>query len=290
MVNNINPNIIKNNLPFQDIQNLVALLERHSINCIWEQSYRCPCFTQGAPKSDCPYCKGQGFLYQNPVELGIAITSDEKQILSTSDGELMPLGSVATPQITSNGIEQGIKPGDRITVMGWDTPQNYVVNITPERASNGIFIPYKVNTIEHAYIIDKSQGLTDIKDSLFMDGDLLKVKDNSLIGRTISLCFSVIKRFYVVALDKELRYAQFKKPTDKRAATGYGNEYVSFKQLQDNKFPDGVQVFRMPSKLLLRRENLYFPDTNIIQDDKDFSNNVAISNPVINDIESIIGG
>lgn len=287
---NINPIVHHNSMPFQAIKELVELLDRHSIKCTWEQAVQCPCFSNGSPKIDCPLCHGQGWVYKEPYDLDIAILSDNKQILSVQEGTYLPMSSVGIPQITSNGIENGIKPSDRITVKNWQTPQNYIFNVTNKRLKEGIFLPYDVDSITHAYIINQDNQLDDIKDALELDdNNILHINDETLIGKNISLILSVEKRFYVVALAKELRYAQFNKKQDKMQATGNGNQFLTYQQLQDGEFTDGIQIFRMPNKLILRRENLYFPDYNIIQSDNDDENNYEIKNPTINEAEDLLG-
>lgn len=290
MVNkNINPIIHKNNMPFQAIKELVELLNRHSIKCTWEQAIQCPCFDNGSPKIDCPLCHGQGWVYKDPYDLDIAVLSDNKQILATQDGSMIPLSSIGIPQITSNGIEDGIKPSDRITVKNWNTPQNYIFNVTNKRLKNGLFMPYKVNEITHAYIIENNT-LVDIKDYLSLDeNNILHINNDSLLGKNISMILSVEKRFYVVALNKELRYAQFNKIQDKEEATGNGNKFLTYKQFENGEFKDGIQIFKMPNQLLLRRENLYFPNYNIIESDNDDINNYEIKSPTISEADNLLG-
>lgn len=290
MVNkNINPIIHKNNMPFQAIKELVELLNRHSIKCTWEQAIQCPCFNNGSPKIDCPLCHGQGWVYKDPYDLDIAVLSDNKQILATQDGNMIPLSSIGIPQITSNGIEDGIKPSDRITVKNWNTPQNYIFNVTNKRLKSGLFMPYKVNDITHAYIIENNT-LVDIKDYLSLDeNNILHINNDSLLGKNISMILSVEKRFYVVALNKELRYAQFNKIQDKEEATGNGNKFLTYKQFENGEFKDGIQIFKMPNQLLLRRENLYFPNYNIIESDNDDINNYEIKSPTISEADNLLG-
>lgn len=293
---NINPNYkAKNSVPYTRVEAVVQLLEKTTISCTWEQSMRCPCVSgsSNSPKPDCPICYGQGWVFRNPYILDIAIIHDEKNFMSGSEGSFTLPGSLATPQITSNGIEDGIKAGDRITVNNWYTPQSYLFNVTQKRLNNGIFLPYDVNSIKTAYYINNDELVQiNVSTAFSFEGDFLKVNDETLLGKNITLILSIVKRYYVVALNKELRYAQEERETEKEAATGNGNEnifldYASLKSSGLNKFVEGKAVFKMPNQLLLRRENFYFPDTNIIQNETD--NNLVIADPRVQDFNSFMG-
>lgn len=285
MVKNINPKIMaRNSIQPQRIKEQMMLLDVKSLDCLWERAYRCPCYTNGAPRVDCKLCHGQGFVYKDSYELKIAMYSDNNKPIYVNDTNTIPLSTLATPQITSNGIEDGISVSDRITVLNWGTPQQYMLNITNDRFTNGVFIPYKVLDIMHAFVFnDDETDLVDIKDKVTIDDNsFLKVSDETLIGKTISLMLNVDKRFYVVGLNKELRYETFEKLEDKEYATGLGNEFLSYSQIVDGKIdPTKKQLFKMPNQLILRRENLYFPNYNIIENDNDTTNNLAI-----NDVEA----
>lgn len=291
MANNGNPNYTKRNVqPFQIVQNHVQLIQRNAISCTWEQAMKCPCvdIQTGQPKPNCPVCHGQGFIYYNAVDVDISLYSDEKKLAVTESGTTSLMGTEATPQITVNGVEQGMKVGDRITVNGWDTVENYVFNVTKSRLNNKMFLPYKVDKIIDAYVISNNV-LTklDVNTSFSLEDNLLEIKDDSLLNATVSLNLSVIKRFYIVYMEKELRYLQVSKNSDKLWATGRGNNYLTYDQVKEGKFPNGVQVFRMSPKLLLRRETLYFSNTNLISSETD--NNMIINDPNVSAMNDFLG-
>lgn len=289
----INPNIPKNNTPFFEVKNLIDMVARYAIKCTWEQALKCPCFKNSSPDINCPLCHGQGWIYQNPVTLDMAMLSDQNSIKTIAQGDYIPMSTIGVPQVTSNGIENGIKPNDRITVQGWNTTQNYIFTLTEQRYRNGLFLPYKVDKIMKAYTIDDRRNLSDVSESLKLNTDtnILKVTDETLIGKNITLLLSVVKRFYVVGMDKELRYFQIKKRSYKEDITGNGNSYLTYEQLQDGKIPDGVQIFRAFNNLILRRENLYFSDFNLIDNNisEDEQNNYIIQDPQMKQINSILG-
>lgn len=289
---NINPNIVKNNTPFFEVKNLVDMVNRYALSCTWEQAIQCPCFHDSSPDINCNLCHGQGWIYENPVTLDIALLSDQNKTLGTRDGNFIPLSTIGVPQVTSNGIENGIKPNDRITVNGWDTTQNYIFTLTNQRFKNGIFMPYKINKILKAYTKENNK-LVDVSSSLTLNKDtnILTVSDSSLIDKNITLLLSVIKRFYVVGMAKELRYFQISKLDKKKIVTGNGNSYLTYEQLVDNEFPEGVQTFRAFNNLILRRENLYFSDFNVIDNNisEDEQNNYIISDPQMKQINNVLG-
>lgn len=289
---NINPNIPKNNTPFFQVKSLIDMVDRYSIECTWEQALQCPCFHDSSPDINCPLCHGQGWLYEDPVTLNMALLSDQNKELGSREGNFIPLSTIAVPQVTSNGIENGIKPNDRITVNGWDTTQNYIFTVTEQRFKNGIFMPYKISKILKAYIKD-GNNLVDVSSSLSLNTDtnILTITDESLINKNITLLLSVIKRFYVVGMAKELRYFQIKKRQDKEEVTGNGNSFLTYEQLVDGDFPTGVQTFRAFNNLILRRENLYFSDFNVIDNNisEEEQNNYIITDPQMKQINNILG-
>ena len=329
-VQNVNPRypVVNRMMPLQ-IKNIVQLLQQHSVSTVWEQAYRCPCVdvTTGQPKPNCSVCHGQGWVYLHPKRLDMAIQGDRNSFALTSSS-MDELGtSQATPQITVNSVEQGIKPGDRITVSGWTTNETYTFNVTKQRLNGGIFLPYKVADINEALYIDDQGKLTELKlaDNFDLKDNFLFIKSAGLLGKTISVSLEIVKRFYVVSLLKELRYQKYDRLEDKRWVTGNGTNKVTDQEMQEGKIakeeygnnildytdlPDGNhlssfypqlikrdgapivigkhQVFRLPPLLLLRRENLYFSNLNVVSSESDNKN--IISDPRANDMESFIHG
>lgn len=340
----------KNSMPSLVIKNVVQLIQQQSINVVWEQAFKCPCVNiqTGQPQPNCPVCHGQGWIYLHPRSIDMAIQGDHKNFLLNQDGVSQMGTSLATPQITVNGIEQGIKPGDRITVSGWTTNESYVFNVTQSRLKNGTFIPYDVTAINEAYIIKDGDLVSlDTTKDLELDGNFVKVLNSDLLNETITLSLEIIKRFYVVSMSKELRYQTYYNLADKEWATGDGangslddtsdvpntntttsitvtkNGVVSSSEtttvagnnMIDNdgsnindrssatilqKFPQVVnkdgkrivigkhQVYRMPPLLILRRENLYFSNIDLVTSESD--NNSVIKDPRVNDFNDFING
>lgn len=330
------------------IKNVVQLIQQQSINVVWEQAFKCPCVNiqTGQPQPNCPVCHGQGWIYLHPRSIDMAIQGDHKNFLLNQDGVSQMGTSLATPQITVNGIEQGIKPGDRITVSGWTTNESYVFNVTQSRLKNGTFIPYDVTAINEAYIIKDGELVNlDTTNDLELDGNFVKVLNSDLLNETITLSLEIIKRFYVVSMSKELRYQTYYNLADKEWATGdgangslddtsddsstsatnttiitksgsesstttitvSGNNVVDGSDVDDRssanvlqKFPQVInkdgkkivlgkhQVYRLPPLLILRRENLYFSNIDLVTSESD--NNSAIKDPRVNDFNDFING
>lgn len=310
MVLDINPKYpARNNTPVLNIDGISKLLQKHSISCTWEQSFECPCIDPqtNAPNPLCPTCHGQGRFFNEPKLIDIAMTSDTAKDFMGSEGVFSLTGTIATPQLTSNGIENGIKIGDRITVDNWDTTQTYLFNVNQQRLDHGLFIPYNVRKIDKMYTIDDSGNLVTLsdKDITIDSNSLLTISNRDLLGKSISLSLSVIKRFYVVSLLKELRYQKFWRYVDKRCATGWNNPVLSFPQPKPNNFvtgddinesingaeptfPLGDQVFKLPNKLLLRRETMFFSNRNLAVNEGD--NNTAIDTKQFDEINDMFGG
>lgn len=313
-ITNINPKYPKQNMmPALVISNIVQLLRKHSIKCIYEQSYKCPCadVETGQAKPNCKACHGQGWIYLHPKTIDIALQSDKNEFTITNTGSERLGSTLATPQITINEVEQGIKPGDRITVPGWTTNENYTFNVTQSRLNKGIFIPYKVERINEAFTLDSDDNIEVIDEGkLTLNDNWLTIEDDDLLDKTISLSLEITKRFYVVTILKELRYQKYLNLNDKKWALGnpvdedYTNEPVnifsSYGNLANTKFPqvrnrDGnlivpeeEQLYRLPPQLLLRRENLYFSNINLVQSERD--NNMQIKDPRADELYDFIGG
>ncbi len=363
-IENINPFYpVQNKMPSLRIKQVVQLLQHQSIPVIWEQALKCPCINiqTGQPKPNCPICHGQGWLYLHPRSLDIAIQGDHKNFnLSTSGADEMGT-SLATPQITINGIEQGIKPGDRLTVPGWTTNESYTFNINQSRLENGIFLPYDVQSINEAYTIQHNQlQPLNLDKDLILKHNFVQIANPDLIDNTITLSLEIVKRFYVISLSKELRYQRYTRLADKQWATGNGrggeatdsqssaqnnaqsssdssqsvssSSSVSYTRngqkltesitsqsntnpidsvddgngddnsesgdkLQDfpqvvhrdgNKIVVGKdQIYRMPPLLVIRRENLYFSNINLVSHETD--NHAMIHDPRITEFNNFVG-
>lgn len=358
-VENINPLYpTQNKMPSLRIKQIVQLIQQQSIPVVWEQALKCPCvdIQTGQPKPNCPICHGQGWLYLHPRSLDMAIQGDHKNFnLSTSGADEMGT-SLATPQITVNGIEQGIKPGDRLTVPGWTTNESYTFNINQSRLENGIFLPYNVQSINEAYTIrnNKLKPL-DLNKDLILKDNFVQIANPDLINNTITLSLEIVKRFYVISLSKELRYQHYARLADKQWATGNGmggeaadtqdsdnsskngtgaissstsvsytrngqklseatysqsittpnniddgngtDDTANGDKLQDfpqvvhrdgNKIVIGKnQIYRLPPLLIIRRENLYFSNINLVSHETD--NHAMIHDPRVTEFNSFIG-
>lgn len=302
---NINPSYqFKPSLLPLDIKRVVELIRQHSIPVIWEQAFKCPCvdIPTGQPKPDCEYCHGQGWLYLHPRKIDMALQGDSKRFGVGETGTDQLGTSHATPQITINGIEQGIKPGDRITVPGFTTNESYTFNVTQQRLNKGLFIPFKVEAINEAFYID--DGLKQVADGdLTLNDNFVQINNDELLDKTITLSLEVTKRLYVVTLNKELRYQKYTRTRDKLIALG-NEQGAESDQDQDNivskdNFPqiikrDGAkivvgkeQLYRLPPLLSLRRESLYFSNVDLVSNETD--NNRVIQDPRVSAMNDFLG-
>lgn len=291
---NVNPSYgnTVNNIPVLDVKSLMQLVQRHSVKCTWEQSMKCPCIDPktGQPKPNCKVCHGQGIVFYNSNTIDISVYSDMKKEITSNTGISTLPETYATIQLTSGGIEQGVKIGDRITIDGWETPENYLFNITDFRLNSGVFVPYKFSKINDAFCIeDGNLKKIDIDSAFDITDNFIKIKDISLLNKNISINVAAIKRFYITSLQKELRYQKYIKQKDKDWATGLGNSYLTYGDIINNgTVAPGEFVLKMFPKVTLRRENLYFSDIDIVSSETD--NNRVISDPRVVEMNDILGG
>lgn len=293
---NINPKYPSRNIiPSQAIEQHIQNLWRHSVRCLWEVSMRCPCVSidTNSPRPNCPICHGEGYFYPESYELDMGMQSDENKYNIGGHGKQYLPGTIATPQFgTVSGVpSQNIKPGDRITVLNWTTPQEYIFNVTNNRLNDGVFLPYKTKKVIKAFTTTEEGDLSEVSlDKLNLREDnFLEVKDKSLLSNTISVLLNIEKRFYVESLLKELRYENFDRSNEKGWATGNGNKFLSFDQLK-NGIPqyNGTQTFQMPNELMLRRETFFNSPIGLIENETD--NPAVIKNHATGDLMDWMNG
>lgn len=274
----------RNITPTLDVDKITKLIDKMSIPVLWQQARRCVCLNAKTqqPKTDCPICHGSGWFYSDGVIIDMMIQSDEKERINSSQGLTIPAGSVATPQITENRIEQGIKVNDRLTLINSmnDTQENYVINVTEKRLKKGLYLPYNVNKINHGFI-EQDNDVADIGSSLSLDGNRLLINDDSLLGKTISLVLTVQKRYFVTNVLKETRYTQIKTLKEKEISSTFNNKIqvpntvINMGQTVEH----GVRYTILPPKLHIMRENLFFSPTNIVSGETGDTNNMEIKTP-----------
>lgn len=285
----IDPKLDRNNTPFQDIARIAGLIERTGIPTSWEQAFPCPCINPetNQPRSDCPICHGRGYAYTKQVMLNVAYQSNEKQPFSGYYGEIDTGTTLATPQITENGIENGISIWDRLTIPGLTLGEKYIFNVSQTRIDRGIFIPYHVVSFDRVITMDKSNNLYQLAegDDFTYDSQSSMMKvDKKYLGQNITMNMTTWLRYYVVDSLKETRYAQVKKSQDKQLFMGEGNERLSkyFHEHQD-KLDPGIDFFRMPKKLLLRREEVYLGAMDFTTTGDKPTNSKYIDNKAVSD-------
>lgn len=270
----------KNTIPYQETHLLTSLLERAGIPTIWERAFPCPCFDpiSQQPRPDCPLCHGKGLLYKDPEVLQVAYQSNSKNPYNGSFG-VEDLGTTsATPQHTESGIENGISFRDRLTITGLTIEQTFMFNVTTLRINNGMAIPYLVNKFNGVYsmennkLVELSLGIKDkLEDNqYFFDSSNNKMYISSnLKDSNVTMSISSPLRYYVVDVAKETRYAQVKKTQQKQAMMNYGDKALTNYMNDHSDIADkvGTAYFRVPKLLVLRREDMYIPVTDMATDD-----------------------
>ena len=260
--NNINPKLSRNNTPYQDITRIAGLIERASLPSVWERSIPCPCINPvtNQPRSDCPICKGRGLIFRDPIELQIMYQSNYKNPANGEEGPYDLGVTIATPQITDSGIENGISFRDRLTIKNMSIAQSFIFNATERKIANGVFIPYLVLKFDKVLTI-KQNKVSELKEGV--DFTYNKSTNQFFVNDqyrdlNISMNISVQPRFYVTDIDKEIRYFQVKKLEDKTVAEGNSNDLLT--NYKKNNFITsklGIDYYRAPKKLILKREDLF---------------------------------
>ena len=268
-----------NTIPYQQVISLIHLIERTGIPTIWERAFPCPCFDPDTqqPRADCPLCYGKGLLYKSPKVLQVAFQGNSKNPYNGQFGNEDIGTTKASPALTENGIENGISFRDRLTIMGLTIAQTFMYNVNKFRENNGMFIPYLINKFNDVYsLVDKDLvNLSEHENKEFTEDNqfYFDSKTNrmyvspNLNGHNITMSITSPLRYYVVDIAKETRYAQVKKQQDKEAVLNYGDEkltnYVTkYKSSMDN----GTIYIRLPKLLILRREDMYIPKADIVDD------------------------
>ena len=279
----INPLPHINKYPNQMVSQYVNLIEKLGRQVIWEKSIPCPCINPktNSPRIDCPVCHGQGIVYTNSYMLKGIMQSDNKSAYASKFGQAERGTTVFTPQLTDNGVENGIAIRDRITLPDMTLSQTYLVNITSGRLSLGVFIPYNVNRIVSASAIINN-ALTDVTNKISISSNnILKVSDDSLLNHNISLNLEVQARYYIVNITKETRYTRATDYKNKSSYVGWYNKNLeNYKRL----FGDDINIknmelnIRLPKLCIMRRESMFVPDTNI--NDSDI-NQVKLPDPTV---------
>jgi len=267
--NNINPTLPRNNTPRQDVSRIAGLLERTGLPTIWEQATPCPCINPetNQPKTDCPLCFGRGFIYREMYTLTIAYTSDDRGAYFGSQGQQDHGVTTGTPQVTENGIEDGIAIRDRLTIKGINLSNTYIANVSERRYRDGFLIPYQVVEFNNVISIDDKFNVYQLKQGEDFEYDarssMFKVLNPKLKGRNISMNLSTQLRYYVSNITKETRVADIKKMEDKKVLTDNGNIKL------DNYYQvdlGDAKYFRMPKKLVLRREDMFIGASDFTAD------------------------
>lgn len=261
----IDPSLVRNNTPFQSIERIAGLLERVGIPTAWEQHFACPCINPDTnqPKPNCPICGGRGIAFRKARYLQVAFQKNARGAYNGSYGNNELGTTIATPQITENGIENGISFRDRLSVPGLTLSQDYIFNVTDRRVANGVLIPYKVISIDHAVTMNDKFELEELHEGADFTFDSLKgiiIPAKRLIGQQISLNITAELRYYVVDISKETRWAQTNKQADKEISMKYQDTIFDKYMHQYNKLlSQDIVTFRLPKLLVLRREDLYYP-------------------------------
>ena len=288
-----------NTVPYQNITRIIDLIERTGIPTVWERSFPCPCFNPKTeqPRSDCPLCHGRGLLYKTPKILQVAYQSNTKGPYNGSMGVEDMGTTTATPQLTENGIENGISFRDRLTIPGLTIGQTFMFNVTSFRQKNGIFIPYLINKFDDVYtlvdnaLVSLDEGELPLKDNqYYFDSKSNKMYiSNNLIDHNITMNLTSPLRYYVVDISKETRYAQVKDSQEKDVYFNYEDPNLkNYMEKFGTAKMNGTIYVRLPKKLVLRREDMYIPKADFSDPNSNADGTVPIDpKETLNDSQNI---
>jgi len=225
------------------VKNFYAMIEKNGLLTNWEQSFMCPCVNPltTAPDPNCPICHGTGRGYL-PATKGVQIVIQEN-----GKGKRVNQYGQYDTGTAQGSVQIGyrVSAWDRITVPDFVVRQQYLFNVTDDRAKDGHFIPYDVKEIIYIASMDKEghmQQLTEGVDYKF-DREHDKIHPTvNLIGQNITMILNVTMRYIVTDVDKELRY-----------------QYTE-RNLSERKFDE------LPRHIILKREEA-------------FVNNIPLVNP-----------
>lgn len=292
----IDPKLTRNNTPFQSFERIAGLLERVGIPTQWEQHFPCPCINPDTnqPRPDCPICGGRGVAFRKPYVLQVAYQKNDRGAYNGSYGDNQLGTTIATPQITENGIENGISFRDRLSIPGLTLSQDYLFNVTSSRVKRGVFIPYKVTQFDYVVTIDDSGNLLELHEGVDFTYDQLSGKiypNGAHIGRQISMNITTELRYYVVDISKETRWGQIKKQQDKEIPLNRQGKIFDKYIREHMEVKEGIQVYRLPKLLVLRREDLYYPPASFEAEDGTETSQFIDTKDNLDqkDIQSILG-
>lgn len=216
-----------------DVPAIRKLVDDMGLKVLWEKSYLCTCRNPmtKAPDTSCPICMGRGIAYLPPIEVKMAIQSQDRGV-TNSDLGLYDSGTA----IGTTLPESHITFRDRITVPDVQIDQSMLFDVTQKRIDKGMWLTYDVNSISLA-VTDGGQEIYEVEDYILDKEKNLLLPRQHMLGKNISLNIVTTLRYIVIDLLKESRYQY----TDK------GKDMERFQAL--------------PKKLLIKREDAWVNPT-----------------------------
>lgn len=216
------------------IDNVDNFIRAHGTPVELESAMFSPFRTKaGVPIIDAPD-NGVGVLFSKPVETTLLLQAMERSFASKEAGDVTAGTAIATTE--RNDI---ITIRDRITVSDAEIPENILVYVSKKSVTHGIPLKFSIINVLDAIISN------DDEDNKSVEPVTVEIRDNvfypttDMVGKFVSLRVMAKLRFYVVDILREAR-AQYEGDT---------------KTLQENR-----ERTRLPTKLLLKREDMFVPD------------------------------
>lgn len=190
-------------------ENIRSFLNKVGLKTNWEQSFVCPCVNPMtlAPDPMCSVCHGTGRAYlPAKTNVPIAIVGNNKGSRSGEYGSFDEGEARGTVQ-----SDYRVSAWDRITVPDASVRQQYMFNVTAQRAKDGMYIPYDVKEILYAVAMKPDnrgsfRELNPVNDYTFDKTNNKLYLSENLNGYNISLIINVTLRYIVSNVLKELRY------------------------------------------------------------------------------------
>lgn len=244
------------------IQDMDNFIRAHGTPILLETAMLSPVRSKnGAPKLDSPD-GGMGVIFSKPVETDVMLQSMEKDFSTTDVGDVIKGTAIATTK--RNDI---ITIRDRLTVSDTDIPQNLMIYINKKDVTHGVDLKYNVTNVLSITSTDDDGNVVDVDKGIVSGNKLQPTED--MVGRFLSIRMLVSLRFYVVDILREGRGQ-------------YENDSWQPKPNRDRT--------KLPTKLLLRREDMYVPDILGLSNEDGKVTEEELNTPKVNLDDNEIGG
>lgn len=201
------------------------IVHQKGARVIWEKAILCSCINEERNQADynCPYCRGKGFQYFNPVDIRAAVTNISK------DENLGSVGftDVGTAYVTTKSTDN-VNFRDRLTFVDFSTNYSEVITVHDNVAR----LKYDVNEVttimngDIQYEPDTHYTLNAAQTEIHFEEDVISD------GERVSVLMQVRPAYIVIDMPHDLR-----------------GTFVKFGEPEET-------WFKLPKQLQIKREDL----------------------------------